>query len=301
MVVEKIKDIKSFSKMFGLNIPYYEHFDYYVEQLAKTERHKDIKELLLMFTELESELTHSLLPNSFGAKDMYEFRMSMMKEVSKFLKESHPYMEMTLDKNLLTLPSNRNFTYQEGVKYVSVDMVQTNWNSIKKYDQFNALGETYNDLLDKFDFPEVFRRSKSMRQFIFGNVNPALQQKVERNMMQEIVRQFSDDFDIECVRHDEVIFTFDDYSDLAPFLELDSNKWRLKIFTVERKMDSKLNTIYNHNGEELYKELVGVPGNLFYMRLKQHLTGEKLDIRDLYFRIDGKLAIWNTPDLKIEI
>lgn len=292
MIIEKnkLKDVKSFAKMFGLNIPYWEHFDYYIEQLSKTEKHKNIKDFVELFIELESEID-----------DVYEYRMSKMKEVAQFIKESHPYMEMTLDKNLLDLPSNRNFTYQEGVKYVSVDMIQANWNSLKKYDQFNYLGTTYDKLLEGFDFPEIFHRSKSMRQFIFGNVNPRLQQKVERNMMQEIVREFDNDFQVECVRHDEVIFRFDEWSDIEPFLKLDESKWRLKFFTVERKMDAKLNTVYNHKGEELYKELVGVPGNLFYMRLKQYITNEELEIRDLYFRNDGKIAIWSVPGLKVKI
>ena len=286
----KIKDIKSFAKMFGLNIPDNKHFDYYIDQLSKTEKYKDIKELLGLYIEMESEV-----------EDMYGYRMDKMKEVVDFIKDSHAYMEMTMDKNLIDLPMNRNITYKEDVKYISVDIIQANWNSLKKYDQFNELGDSYGALLDKFNMPELFRRSKSMRQFIFGNVNPGRQRKVERNMLQDIVRQFSDDFQVEFVGHDEVIFSFNEFEDIKPFMDIDESKWRLKIFSVERESNARIKTIYDFNGIELYKELVGVPGNQFFMKLKECLLNEPLDIRDLYFKNDGKVAVWVVPELKIEI
>lgn len=284
-----IKDIKGFIKMFGIHVPVKEHLNYYIEQLAKTEKYKDIKELVSDYIEFEAQFENA-----------YDYKMSKLKEIYSFIKESHPYMEMTLDKNILDLPTNRNFSYEEDVKYVSVDMVQANWNSLKRYDQFNELGDTYDDLLDKFNCPKIFHRSKSIRQFIFGNINPRLQQKVERNMMQEIVRKFDTDFNIECVRHDEVIFSVEDFTQLQAFQELDE-RWRVTLFTIERKEDGKLKTVYDFNENELYKTMVGVPGNLFYLKLKQWITGEDIDIRDLYFQNDGKVAIWNVPELYKEI
>jgi len=285
-----IRDIKSFTKMFQLNIPHDDHFDYYIDQLSKTEKYKNIKRFRDEFIQLESE-----------RDDLYGFRMDKMQLVINFIKDSHPYMEMIHDKNLLDLPMNRNFSYSDGVNYISVDMVQANWNSLKKYDQFNYLGDSYKDLLLKFDFPGIFCESKSMRQYIFGNVNPRLQQKVERNIIQEIIREFSDDFQVERVQHDEVIFSFDKFEDLAPFKDLDSKRWRLKVFTVNRREDGKVKTIYDTDGVELYKELVGIPGNIFYMKNKEYITGEKLDIRDLYFKNDGRVGVWNVPQLKIKL
>ena len=47
--------------------------------------------------------------------------------------------------------------------------------------------------------------------------------------------------------------------------------------------------------------MVGCNGNQFFMNLKNHIFEESLDIRDLYFRMDGSLAIWNVDKLKISL
>ena len=46
---------------------------------------------------------------------------------------------------------------------------------------------------------------------------------------------------------------------------------------------------------------MGVDGTLFFIKLKQYITGEKLDIRDLYFKSNGKVAIWSIDNLKVEL
>ena len=38
-----------------------------------------------------------------------------------------------------------------------------------------------------------------------------------------------------------------------------------------------------------------------YMKLKEYITGEKIDIRDLYFKNEGKLAIWMVEGLDIKV
>jgi len=40
---------------------------------------------------------------------------------------------------------------------------------------------------------------------------------------------------------------------------------------------------------------------LFYIKLKEYITGEELDIRDLYFRSNGRKAIWVLDNLKVKL
>lgn len=47
--------------------------------------------------------------------------------------------------------------------------------------------------------------------------------------------------------------------------------------------------------------MVGCNGNLFFIYLKNYILNEPLDIRDLYFKMDGNLAIWNVEGLKISL
>ena len=292
-----MKNSKDFIKLFDLNIPSQEYFDYYIEQMSKTEKFKDIKNLIKLFEEADSQI-----------EDFYAYKMEKSNEIINFIKTTNAYNELCYDNNLLDLPTNRTFTYEEGVKYVSVDLRSANWVSLKKYDQLNELGNSYQEFLKSFGLPEVFVHSKYLRQFIFGNVNPKKQQKVQRNMIQEVVRKFSDQFHVEGVKNDEVIFRFDRFSDIfkiyqgldmAPAYVSPTDKFKVKIFTIKRVEDFRIDTIYDVGGVELRKEMVSVSGQEFYLKLKQYITGESINIRDLYFKSDGKLALWMVDGLNV--
>lgn len=286
-----MKNSKDFIKLFDLNVPVREHFDYYVEQLSKTEKFKNIKELIDLFEESDKNIDNFL-----------EYKVEKTNEIIDFIKNTNAYMEFCYDVNLLDLPTNNSYKYQENTKYLSIDIRNANWTSIKKYDQLNELGDSYTEFLKMFNVPDIFIHSKYLRQFIFGNVNAKKQQKVQRNIIQEVVRILDGQFQIECVKNDEVIIKFEDFEDILDIYNIiDQTKYKIKIFSVERVEDFRIDTIYDKFGNILYKELVSVNGQLFYLKLKQYITGEKLDIRDLYFRNDGKLGIWVVDDLKYSI
>ena len=286
-----MKNSKDFIKLFDLNIPEPEHFDYYITQLSKTEKFKDIRNLIELFEDADSQID-----------DFYGYKMEKSNDIISFIKTTNAYNELCYDNNLLDLPTNKSFTYEENVNYLSVDLRSANWVSLKRYDQLNELGDSYQDFLKRFGLPEVFVHSKYLRQFIFGNVNPKKQQKVQRNMIQDIVRQFQDQFRVEAVKNDEVIFRFDSFSDIEKIGEtLPSDKFKIKVFTVKRVEDFRVDTIYDIYGNELRNEMISVSGQEFYLKLKQYITGEPIDIRDLYFRADGKLAIWVVDGLNVKV
>ncbi len=286
-----MKNPKDFIKLFDLNVPSVEHFDYYIDQLAKTDKFKDIKYLLDLF-----ENADSLIDN------IYQYRLHKSQEIVEFIKTTNCYADMCHDMSLVDLPINQNFQYEDDVNYISIDIIGANWTSLKKYDQINELGVSYSDLLSKFEMPQVFIHSKYLRQFIFGNVNPRKQQKVQRNIIQEIVRKYQSDLVVECVRNDEVIFKFNDFVDIDRLVsEIDTSKYRVKIFSVKRVEDFRIDTIFDSVGNILNREMVGVSGQQFYWKFKQYITGEKIDIRDLYFKHDGKLGVWMVDELKISI
>jgi hypothetical protein len=270
---------KDFIKLFDLNIPDENNFDYYLNQLSKTSKFKNIKDYYKMFLDI-----------NFNG-DFYQYKMDKVNEVINYIKNTHAYTELVMDSNLLDLPTNKSILYKEGVNYLSVDIRSANWRSLKYYDQLNELGDSYQDFLLRFDLPQVFVHSKYLRQFIFGNVNPKRQQKVQRNMIQEVVRTFSDDLFVEGVRNDEVIFRFDDFDDVN-LESLDLDRYSVKFFSVERVEDFRVDTLYDYDGDILSKELSGVSGQEFYLKLKQYITSEDIDERDLIFKHNGKLAKW---------
>lgn len=289
-----MKDIKGFIKLFDLNIPNIEHFDYYIEQLSKTKRYSNIYSLIDMYIDAE---------NLIG--DPYEFRKTKSNEIIEFIKSSNAYNEMCYDKNLYDYPVNKSIQYSEGVKYLSFDIKSANWVSLKRYDpsHINELGEKYTDFLKRFDIPDVFINSKYLRQYIFGNTNPKKSIKVQRNIIQEeVIRPYQDILDVEGVRNDEVIFKFNDFSEINDiYNNIDKERFNVKIFEIKRVEDFRIDTLFDNNGNILSKELSGVHGDLFFIKLKQYITKEDLDIKDLYFRSNGKLAIWSVDNLKCEI
>jgi hypothetical protein len=138
---------------------------------------------------------------------------------------------------------------------------------------------------------------------IFGNLNPKRQIKAQRVIIEEIIQKFkSYNLEVACIKHDEIIYVVDDDITLKNILsEIDYNIFKTKIYKVERVEDFRINSYYDQSENFLHKELVGCNAHLYYLNLKRFIFREKIDIRDLYFRLDSKLAIWNYDGLKLEL
>jgi hypothetical protein len=288
-----MRDIKGFCKLFDLNIPVYSEFDYYIGQLSKVPKFSNLSNLIKLYEEAESNID-----------DLYEYRLEKSKEIIEFLKGTRAYEELIYDNLIPDLPTTKNFHYEEGRKYISIDLKKANWLSVKKYDPhfLNELGNTYEEFLDKFNIPNILKQSKSFRQFIFGNINPKKQIKAQRLMIQGVIDEIGDFLQLECIRHDEVIYSFDKFSDISSICsDYDNNIYNFKIFTVDRVEDFKIENYYNTKGDLTGRSMVGCNGNLYYINLKKHITGESLDIRDLYFRTENRLAIWYDENLKVSL
>lgn len=290
-----MRDIRTFVKLFDLNVPEYEHFDYYVEQYSKLHRWSHLNDMINLYKEFENKV-----------EDSYQYKIDKSNEIIEFLKSTRSYNELNDDNLIPDYPVNKNFEYSEGKKYLSIDINSANWTVLKKYDPpfLNELGETYIGLLERFNVHPVFFNSKQFRQYIFGNINPKKQIKAQRVIIEKIIQSISkySNLQILCTKSDEVIYQFDDFKDIQEIIKnLDNTLFKYKIFTVERIEDFRVNTFYNNSGILLHKELSGCNGHKYFIYLKKYILNEPLDIRDLYFRIDGDLAIWNIEGLDIKL
>jgi len=289
-----MRDVKGFCKLMDISVPEYEHFDYYINQFSKLEKWKNIKDLIKIYEESEEK---------YG--NLYEYRLKKSNEIINYLKSTRAYNELQDDNLIPDYPTTKNFEYSEDKKYISIDIKKANWIALKKYDPEFApeLGDSYEDFIAKFDVPEIFNHSKQLRQYIFGNINPKRQGKAQRVITQSILNKYNHlNLDIACIKNDEVIYSFESFDQIVEILTtVDREIFKIKLFTVKRVQDFRINTFLSESGEKLYKEMVGCNGNQFFMNLKNHIFEEPLDIRDLYFRIDGSLAIWNVEGLKISL
>lgn len=290
-----MKDIKSFCKMFDLNVASFDDFDYYKNQFSRIDRWKNLYELVALYEKAEAEIG-----------DMFGYRMSKIDEIIDFVKGTRAYNDMVDDNLIPDYPTNKNFEYFEGVNYLSVDLRMANWQAMKKYDPsfVNELGETYSDLLNKFGVPEVFHRSKHFRQYIFGNLNPKRQIKMQRVLVQDIFNALEKyGLKVECIKHDEIIYSFNKIEDVREIIEgLDGDDFTVRAFTIKKVENFRINQyLCKDSGEIIHSEPVGCNGHKFFMYLKKYIFNEPYDIRDLYFRMDGELAIWSTDKLKLEL
>ena len=289
-----MKDIKSFCKLFDLNVPSYVDFDYYKNLYARLDRWKNMDELISLYGKAEEQI-----------EDIYKYRLEKTEEIINFIKTTRAFNDLNDDTMIPDLPTNKNFEYSEGVKYLSIDIKMANWESLKKYDPsfVNELGDSYSDLLNKFDVPEVFHRSKQLRQYIFGNLNPKRQIKSQRVMIEDLMNGLSRyNLKVECVKTDEVIYSFENLAQIADILlGFDDDIFKCKVFTVKIIEDFRVNEYIDVKNGIMHSDLVGCNGHKYFINLKKYIFKEELDIRDLYFRMDGDLAIWNTEGLKLEL
>ena len=289
-----MKDIKGFCKLMDLSIPEYTHFDYYIEQFSKVEKWKNLKDLILLYEDAEEK-----------CGDIFEYKIKKSNEVIEYLKNTRAFNELTDDNLLPDLMTTKSFEYDENRYYLSVDIKKANWYVLKKYDPdfLNELGDSYEDFMNKFNIHEIFHHSKQFRQFIFGNINPKRQGKAQRLVVQSVLDKYKNlDLEVACIKNDEVIYVFDDFSQITEILDtIDKNVFKTKIFKVSRVEDFRINSHLTSEGSLLHKELVGCNGNRYFICLKKYIFNEPLDVRDLLFKMDGNLAIWFTEDLKVSL
>ena len=287
-----MKDIKSFCKLFDLNVPSYDNLEYNTNQYSKLPRWSNIDKLQKLFEEVESEITN-----------VFEYKINKTNEIIDYLKTTRAYNELNDDNLIPDLFINKNFDFESNKKYVSIDIVKANWEVFKKYDPnfVNELGDSYSDLLNKFNIPEVFHYSKHFRQYIFGHLNPKRQVRAQRVIIEDVINSLRDsNLKLEFIKYDEVIYSYEDLNDLKLVSEL-PDMFRVRPFTVELVEDFRVHSIYDFDENFINKELVGCNGGKYFIFLKKYILNEPLDIRDLYFRVDGDLAIWNVDDLKINL
>ncbi len=146
-----MRDIKGFVKLFDLNVPTLDHFEYYIDQLSKTRKFRNIKSMIPLYEEAEKEI-----------EDLFSFRVEKSNDIIEFIKGSNSWSELCYDKSLIDYPSSKSVRYEVDKYYLSIDIRGANWASLKKYDTpyQNELGDTYDDLLSKFDMPKIFSHSK---------------------------------------------------------------------------------------------------------------------------------------------
>jgi hypothetical protein len=102
-----MRDIKGFCKLMDLSIPEYNEFDYYINQFARLEKYKHIKDMIPLYEEAESK---------YG--DVFQLRIERSNQIVKFLEGTRAYKEL-IDDNLIA----ENFCSYSPVTNIIVESV----------------------------------------------------------------------------------------------------------------------------------------------------------------------------------
>ncbi len=154
--------------------------------------------------------------------------------------------------------------------------------------------DTYEDMIGQVTDYDYFKKSKYLRQVIFGNLMPKRQQKIQKYVISEYIELFNEKFDITDIKAsppDEFVF---EYVDGMNFDDIEIDKFCKYPFTIEK---FTLQCVENRpffvkeydNGKIEFK---GVPSYLFMQVYKKYLD-EPINYYDRLFYYEGYMATFN--------
>jgi hypothetical protein len=311
----KIKDINEFCKLYKINIPIKEDFDYYIATLLKSPEYKAeaIEKKLKDFAQLE----RIAQDNNF--ESVSKLKMYCLDTLADYIKATSAYealQEKEMPKKQLNT-KDWTSTVDPSDLLMSIDFKSANYSVLKTFDNANELKESWRALCESLLIPEALIESKSFRQLVFGNTSPKrLQvfQHLNMILLKEALELYgtrdeefgflADENSYVFVSHDEIIIKIPNKNaaeKIESFLNLLSKEpnimaTKATYFSLKKiKKNLYVKTVFELSAEGIVKKydtLHGAPGNKFYMLFKEYILCESYNDRDLVYMNDGELSRW---------
>lgn len=240
-------------------------------------------------------------------KDISKYKMKSIDKILKYFTEKKwdlSEIDMELYKNDY---SEKEFNdYKEKNFYVSVDLKQANWQAFRIAFNLN-LPEFQKWVKEEFKVHPFIADSKSWRQLLFGNTNPKRLQTISKSLMELVCFNTTELLKEKCVarRSDELIFEFtsrptEEELSILTKLDVDTGlELNINLFQMKNEFSFSENVKVKYSlslevAEEIVieKKMVGVPGNRYFIHLKNLILNSPIKDEDLYFENQGYLAKW---------
>lgn len=327
IVKKSIVDIEEFCKLYKLNIPIKEEFQYYIDVLQKSREYgypnNSLKTSILSFIELEFFVSQN------GYKSVRDYKNKCMDELIEHIIHTSAYKALTDAKMPVLKMEKRDWIKRdvsEDDVLMSLDFRSANYSILKTFQSQgeSELGENWVDLCSKFDIHPCLANSKSFRQIVFGNTNPKRLNTFQHEKTMHLVEflshvlGFKDD-KIIFISHDEVIVKVKSASEVNFIMENYFEKMkeitgmpiRTTYFSLKKiRKETFVKTVLSVSicldsntilFSEKYKTLHGANGNKFYMFFKKYILNYPVEDRDLFYYNDGELTKWvNYEEFKKE-
>ncbi len=301
--------IRELEKLYKITIPVEEYFDYYVYTLLNS---NEFTSFLPKAIENLCDLENSL--ENYTSSSVSSYKMKKLDEMVKYIDETETYKKFnTCDLGKLPAWKSKDergthFLQHDKYTFVSFDLPSANFMSMThEFDTSNELCRSWEELCKKFDLHPAIKNSKSFRQFVFGNLNPKRCQTIQQSFMTNtisIITPLLDMHKLIYISSDEIIFAITKNSGLHDVCFLKNVFMNTKIpyifkptiFNIE-PVEEKSTKIFvkvllDENLDIKHKQLVGCPGNQFFIYFKKYILNEPIDEKDLFFMNDKKLAKW---------
>lgn len=300
---------KRFCKDFTLPIHFHDepYFEYFVE----------LYDPLLSVKEKQAWL-QSVLDKCNEQDDFFQQAKNVSDGIKNLIKNSKAYIDFN-SRDMKEFPMLKNVSQQNiyidpnvGKEMISIDLAKANFNSFRMFGLQQEIGcETYDDLVKKFTEEKYFRESKMIRQVIFGDLNPARQQTIQKYIIQQLCDTLlKNGCEISSASSDEIIIK--NKTDILEVKDmLKDVDERFKFFRVEKFQFDRVHEDFDYfikkttkeNGEEKV-EFKNTPSFFFPQVYKQQYK-MALNEYDMLFQHEGHLAEFKEPlfknDLKMRL
>jgi hypothetical protein len=309
-----MKDIKEFQKLFKVNFPVEENHQYYIDTMMRSSFYAGLGNVVKEFEQYERDV------EELGYKSAKSYKLDYaLPRLKDYLLNTGAY-KVLMDWELPDRSRTKDeLRLNDNTYLISIDFKAANYNSLKKFDSLNALGDSWEGLCNDLDIHPTLSKSKSFRQYVFGNTSPKRLQIVQHSNIVKIVDGLIEDYDFEeddfvFISHDELIVR------LRPDHKIAVNRIHILLSAVGMIIKNEsidmpthykvfkneaigagmcIQTEYNVKMgglSEKYHTLFKVPGNKFFKYFKTHILKEPIDKRDLLFMNDGEIAVWSKED-----
>ncbi|MDC0719023.1 hypothetical protein [Nannocystis bainbridge] len=304
-----LRDLEEFRRLFRLTIPVTEHAAYYLDTLARSPEYEDLPALALRFAAFEDRL-------AARGQSVGEYRQQQLVALRDALGKTPAFRRMCAAPVGPSPPTRSRLSEQAGAWLVSFDLREANFSVLKLHDDERTLGDgTWAEFCAARGVDPVLAESKAFRQTVFGYLEPKKAQRLQHGLTaalaDELRRGGLEERAIATISHDELILGFpgDDFglaqlrallAGIAPASRRPA--LRASVFrSTALEPGVELRSFYTLADDAApalrHRALVGVPGNLFYVYFKRHVLAAPLDRRDLYFRVEQRLAQWVVDEL----
>lgn len=274
------------------------HFQYFMElydfHFKTKEKEKVFLSLLEKFetqdeffvnSEKISSSIKSLISNTQTFQKLNNYDMNKEFPLEDQIKQQNIYIPQNIEKKL-----------------ISVDLEKANFNVLKMIGLSEELKiNSYNELLKKYTNEEYYLISKMIRQVIFGDLNPARQQRIQKYVINQLCKKLKKNGCIlSSASSDEIIIQNEDITPIDVKNILKDIPEKFNFFRIEEfsfKSIEANSTFYVKNsctdkGEKT--EFKNIPGHLFAQVYKKYI-GQQVNDNDLLFYHDGFLAQFKEP------